>query len=721
MYNGNTLSLKRIENQFAELCFENKDETVNKLDLKTTRELATAMEILTKTSELKGLLITSKKVVFIVGADITEFPDMFSLPRGAFLSRIEEVTKSLSLLEDLPFPTVVAINGYALGGGLEVCMACDYRVLSETASVGLPEATLGIIPGFGGTVRLPRITSISTALDWMTSGTMQNAKNALNKGAVDEVVPEIDLREVALKRLSEFASGRVSYQSRRGPKSLPVNCEDHVLNQTCAEYRGALKKKPGENYPAPLALVELILSSAKLDRENAQRHESEAFHRIAQTYQARAMVGIFLSDQHLSKQAKSQVKKYQNETTKIRRSGIIGAGIMGGGIAYQNAIKGYSVLLKDIHQEALNLGMAEASKLLSRSIDRQKLKSIDGLNTLSKITPTLYINGIDTCDVIVEAIIENEEVKKAVLADVENSAREDTVITSNTSTISINRLASALQRPENFCGLHFFNPVHAMPLVEVVRSEHSSEKTIATLCDYVLGLGKKAVVVNDCPGFLVNRTLFAMLFGFEMLILDGADFRQIDSVMEAWGWPMGPAYLIDVIGLDTINHCYASMSSGLPERFNLDDSNSPSGLMYAADRLGQKNGRGYYQYIQTKTGRAEKQIDIEVKTIIERVSGPTKSFSDDEIINRMMLPMANEMVRCLDEKIVATPQEADMALIYGLGFPRFRGGICRWMDELGPKNLCNLGKSFKDLSPLYEPPESIEERVAENRLLYSSE
>ena len=317
-----------------------------------------------------------------------------------------------------------------------------------------------------------------------------------------------------------------------------------------------------------------------------------------------------------------------------------------------------------------------------------------------------------------EAIVENEEVKKIVLADIESAAREDSVITSNTSTISINRLASVLVRPENFCGLHFFNPVHAMPLVEIVRAKNSSDTTVAMLCDYVLGLGKKAVVVNDCPGFLVNRTLFAMLFGFEMLVQDGADFRQIDGIMEAWGWPMGPAYLIDVIGLDTLNHCYDSMSSGLPERFNLKKSNYPSRQIFSAGRLGQKNGRGYYQYLKGKSGRAEKQIDIETQTIIEAVSERTKSFSDEEIVNRMMLPMANEMLRCLDEQIVASPEEADMALVYGLGFPRFRGGICRWMDEIGPASLYDLGRSLEGVSMLYSPPASLKKRVVNNVLLY---
>jgi 3-hydroxyacyl-CoA dehydrogenase/enoyl-CoA hydratase/3-hydroxybutyryl-CoA epimerase/enoyl-CoA isomerase len=258
-----------------------------------------------------------------------------------------------------------------------------------------------------------------------------------------------------------------------------------------------------------------------------------------------------------------------------------------------------------------------------------------------------------------------------------------------------------------------------MPLVEIVRGPQSSDRSVAILCEYVLGLGKKPVVVNDCPGFLVNRVLFAMLFGFEMLLAEGADYRRVDAVMENWGWPMGPAYLNDVIGIDTLNHCYASMIEGLPERFDKGELTLPSEALFKANRLGQKNGVGYYQYRVNAKGRPEKQLDEEAAAIVKSVAGSRRDVSDEEIVDRLMLPMAMEMVRCLEEKIVGSPAEADVALIYGIGFPKFRGGICRWMDQIGALQLCDLSDRYARISALYETTKEFRMRAQRGDRWYS--
>lgn len=719
MYKGNTLTLVALDNGLVELCFNNHSESVNKLDLATTKEFAEAIETLSKQTGIRGLLVSSAKSVFIVGADIGEFSEMFKLSEEAFVQRVGEVTDPLNQLEELPFPTLVAINGYALGGGLEVCLACDYRIIAASAAVGLPETTLGIIPGWGGTVRLPRLCGVATALQWTTSGAPQGADKALAAGAAHEVVEADELREVALTRLAELANGDREYRGQRQVKMVGVNETEADIADLAQQYRAKLEGGKGQHYPAPLLLVDLLQRAARLDRNTAQALETDGFYRISRTPQARALVGVFLNDQHLTKVAKTRVKAFRDEATVIERNGVIGAGIMGGGIAYQNAIRGYWVLMKDINQEALDLGMSEACKLLAKGVDRGKLTPIKSLNTLAKITPTLTYHGLETCQVIVEAVVENPAVKKAVLADIESAADEDAILTSNTSTISIDLLAEGLQRPENFCGMHFFNPVNAMPLVEIIRSESSSEKAVATLCNYALGLGKKPVVVNDCPGFLVNRTLFAMLFGFEILLREGADYEQIDAVMESWGWPMGPAYLIDVIGIDTLNHCYSSMVAGLPERFSQGGKTLASEAIYAAGRLGQKNALGYYKYALNQRGKPEKHADEDAAAIVASVAAPRKVFSESEIIERIMLPMAMEMSRCLDEGVVASPAEADMALIYGVGFPRFRGGICRWMDELGLADVCALGERYASISTLYQPTDELRARAAKAECWYS--
>ncbi|MDE0763829.1 MAG: fatty acid oxidation complex subunit alpha FadB [Cellvibrionales bacterium] len=719
MYKGNTLTLVSLDNGLVELCFNNHSESVNKLDLATTKEFAEAIETLSKQTGIRGLLVSSAKSVFIVGADIGEFSEMFKLSEETFVHRVGKVTDPLNQLEELPFPTLVAINGYALGGGLEVCLACDYRIIAASAAIGLPETTLGIIPGWGGTVRLPRLCGVSIALQWTTSGAPQSADKAVAAGAVHEVVEADELREVALHRLAELANGDREYRSQRLLKMVGVSETEADIADLAQQYRTKLEGGKGQHYPAPLLLVDLLERAARLDRDAAQVLETDSFYHISRTPQARALVGVFLNDQYLTKVAKTRVKVFRDDATVIERNGVIGAGIMGGGIAYQNAIRGYSVLMKDINQEALDLGMSEACKLLAKGVDRGKLTPINSLNTLAKITPTLTYSGLETCQVIVEAVVENPAVKKAVLADIESAADEGAILTSNTSTISIDLLAEGLQRPENFCGMHFFNPVNAMPLVEIIRSESSSEKAVATLCNYALGLGKKPVVVNDCPGFLVNRTLFAMLFGFEILLREGADYQQIDAVMESWGWPMGPAYLIDVIGIDTLNHCYSSMVAGLPERFSQGGKTLASEAIYAAGRLGQKNALGYYKYALNQRGKPEKHADEEATAIVASVAAPRKVFSESEIIERIMLPMAMEMSRCLDEGVVASPAEADMALIYGVGFPRFRGGICRWMDELGLADICALGDRYASISTLYQPTDELRARAAKAECWYS--
>jgi 3-hydroxyacyl-CoA dehydrogenase/enoyl-CoA hydratase/3-hydroxybutyryl-CoA epimerase/enoyl-CoA isomerase len=306
-------------------------------------------------------------------------------------------------------------------------------------------------------------------------------------------------------------------------------------------------------------------------------------------------------------------------------------------------------------------------------------------------------------------------VKRAVLQEVERQVRDDAVLCSNTSTISITYLAENLQRPENFCGMHFFNPVHAMPLVEVIRGEKTSDATVARTVAYANALGKKAVVIKDCPGFLVNRVLFPYFAGFSLLVKDGVDFQAIDSVMERWGWPMGPAYLLDVVGLDTAVHAQDVMAQGFPDRMR-ENYESCVTQLYKASRLGQKNQKGFYQYALDKKGKPQKTSDPEVYGLIGQ---PQLKLNDDAIIARMMIPMVTELTGCLDEGIVDSAFEADMALVYGLGFPPFRGGLFRWLDEIGLKQFFAMAKPFTQLGPLYELPQSLQARLDQNQKFYS--
>ena len=720
MYIGETLSLEMLDDGIAEINFNNRIVSVNKFNRKTLNELRSAIELLKNAKGVGGLLLTSSKSVFVVGADITEFSVMFDVTSEEFVEEADAVNQLFSEIEDLPYPTLAVINGFALGGGLEVCLCCDYRIMSSKASIGLPETTLGIMPGWGGTVRLPRLIGLKSALTWIARGSPQSANEALKAGAVDLVSSPNSLREEAIDYLSNLMRGEHDLNKRRSPKLHPMNIDQTEVLREADGLCNALVSRTGDNYPASLEVIKLISRSCFLSREEAIALGNQTFFELTQTSQARALIGMFLGDQHVVKQAKLRYQAIGDNQLAVRKAAVIGAGIMGGGIAYQSALKGVPIIMKDINQQALDLGMKEASKLLERGVQRGKITDEKADAIASRITPTLSDKDLSGSDIVVEAVVELESVKSSVLSELERTlSGSNSIMTSNTSTISITRLSESLKRPENFCGMHFFNPVHAMPLVEIIRGDKSSDTTIAEVCAFALTLGKKPIVVNDCPGFLVNRVLFAALLGMEMLIAEGADFEQIDRVMEAWGLPMGPAYLSDVIGLDTIVHCYSVLFSGLPERFIEVKPSRTSQVLFDSGRLGQKNGLGYYHYVKNDRGRPSRQADNTVVETFQHLFGRAVHFDDDVIIERVMLAMGMEMVRCLEEGVVASPMEADMALIYGIGFPSFRGGICRWLDELGLPKVCELGDKYTSVSSIYPPTEQLRSKAARGGSLFS--
>ncbi|MFO1387669.1 fatty acid oxidation complex subunit alpha FadB [Cellvibrio sp.] len=715
MFQGKALSLTQQSDGIAELVFDLQGESVNKFNLLAVSELDQVLTLLEQSKDVKGLLVTSAKDVFIVGADIMEFGAVFAAGPEQIIGHLANNNRNNCRLEDLPFPTVVAINGIALGGGLEFCLSCDYRVASTAASkIGLPETKLGIIPGWGGTVRLPRIAGLDTAVEWIAAGKENTAEEALTARVVDAVVEPAKLRAAAVHTLKQAMAGKFDYKARREQKksSLKLNfIESMMAFETSKAFVGG---QAGRNYPAPVSAIKAMQKAADKGREEALQIEAEHFAKMAQTPVAQSLVGIFVNEQLLSKKAKGWEKKADK---KIGRAAVLGAGIMGGGIAYQSALKGTAIKMKDIAQAGIDLGLSEANKLLSKRVERKKMTASEMGDVLNRIEPTLVYDGFDKVDIVVEAVVENPKVKQSVLAEVESKVSADTVLASNTSTISISYLAEALQRPENFCGMHFFNPVHMMPLVEVIRGTKTSDNAVARTVAYANAMGKKPIVVKDCPGFLVNRVLFPYLAGFAMLVRDGVDYQRIDKLMETWGWPMGPAYLLDVVGIDTAVHAEKVMADGFPDRMKRDFK-SCTDVMFEAGRLGQKNSKGFYNYELDKKGKPAKVASPEAIEILKPVVAAPVEISDEDIIARMMAPMATELARCLEEGIVETAAEADMALVYGTGFPPFRGGVFRWIDSIGAQAFCDMAAKFNGLSALYEPPVSLKEKAANNQKFY---
>jgi 3-hydroxyacyl-CoA dehydrogenase/enoyl-CoA hydratase/3-hydroxybutyryl-CoA epimerase/enoyl-CoA isomerase len=710
MYQGERVSASMREEGIAELNFNAVNDSVNKFDRQTVQELAEAIEAIKNAPGVKGMLVTSGKPVFIVGADLMEIA---TLDSSGYAEAANANNLNNNTIEELPFPTVVAINGFALGGGFEFCLACDFRVMSTAAQVGLPEINLSLIPGWGGTVRLPRIIGFDNAVQWVAGARNHRPDAALKDHAVDAVVAPEQLDAESVAMLKRAIAGELDYQQRRKVKTGPLQLNQIELAMASNSCKGMIAQKAGKHYPAPLLAVDLMTKAAGMSRDDALAEETKAFAYIGQTPEARAMVGLFISDQFLGKTGKKLAKA---ATKKVGHATVLGAGIMGGGISYQHALKGFPVLMKDIAQPALDLGMGEANKLLSKRVEKGRLKPAKAGEMLTRITPTLNFGGVEQTDIVIEAVVENPKIKSIVLAEIEGLISDDTVLCSNTSSISINMLAENLQRPENFCGMHFFNPVHAMPLVEIIRGEKTSDATIGTAVAHVMKLGKKPVVVNNCPGFLVNRVLFPAFIGYDGLLAEGCDFQKADKALEKWGLPMGPAYLSDVVGIDTMVHALDVMAEGFPTRMNLQKDQSSVIAMFENNRYGQKNGVGYYSYEKDKRGRPKKVVNPEIYDLLP--AKELKEFSQEEMCMRYLMPMATEMARCLDEGIVASPAEADMALIYGIGFPPFRGGIFRWLDEIGLDKFCEMAKAYEHLGEMFQPTERMKEMAANGATYY---
>lgn len=712
LYQSNTIEVITLTDGLVKLNFNNKGSSVNVFDSQTINDFSEALSVLERRDNIKGLLITSGKKVFMAGADVIALESSRGEGPKAVALFLAKNNSNFNRLEDLPFPVVVAINGAAMGGGLEVSLAADCRVMSMTAIIGLPETNLGILPGWGGTVRLPRLIGLTEAAGWIVTGKPKKAVEALESGAVDAIAEPSNLEAKALELL-QCQSEKIDYRAIRAKKTSRLSDSDKEISADLAILKTKLKN---DVVPSKLLVLESMEKSARVAREEALAFEQSAITEAVMTNAGGAMLGNFVNDQKLGHLARNWANRTNSPLSNIA---VLGAGIMGGGISYVSALKGIDTQMKDIMQTGLDAGMLEADSLLSRRVKRGQMDENKKSEVMAHIHPTLDYSGFDKVNFIVEAVVENPKIKHSVLAEVEGQAPIDTVIASNTSTISITHLAKSLKRPENFCGMHFFNPVHAMPLVEIIRGEKTSDETISRTVAYASAIGKKPIVVNDCPGFLVNRALFPYILGLSMLLRDGADFQEVDRVMEQWGWPMGPAYLADVIGLDTVVHCETVLAEGFPDRMSKPYPFATD-ILAEAGLYGQKNGKGFYNYNKDNSGRLQKLASDQAYELLEPHCAKKRLFSDEDIIARMMIPMATEMARIMDDNIVDNAYEADLGLLYGLGFPAFRGGVLRWMDSLGLDKICAMAEKYKGLGKLYEPTDSMILMAASKKGFYAS-
>jgi 3-hydroxyacyl-CoA dehydrogenase/enoyl-CoA hydratase/3-hydroxybutyryl-CoA epimerase/enoyl-CoA isomerase len=716
LYQGKTIRVSTLEGGFVELCFDRGGESINKLDRLMTSELNEAVRTIAVTPEVRGVLMTSAKDVFIVGADINEFNDLFKKSAEEITAANFITNAPLNALEDLEVPTVAAINGFALGGGLEIALSATFRVMSTVAQVGLPEVNLGLFPGAGGTVRLPRVASPQVAIDWIATGTPRKAAAALEDGVVDEICAPEALRDTALALLRKAAEGQLDWRVRQNKKRQPLPLTPAQLEEVFSAAKAKVKRSSLKHQPAAQAAVELMEQAAGKDRDGARALEAEVFGNVAKTQAADSLVQLFHNDQYLKKLFRRQ----SEDSQPITQAAVLGAGIMGGGIAYTSALRGTPVLMKDIADKQLELGTGEAAKQLARQVKSGRISQEKAAAILASIRPQLDYKNFESADFVIEAVVENISVKHKVLSELEEVIRKDAIIASNTSSLRIDDMAVGLKRPHNFVGMHFFNPVPVMPLVEVIRGSKTSDAAVSTAVAYALKMGKTPIVVKDCPGFLVNRILSPYVRAFLLLIADGADFERIDRVMEEFGWPMGPAYLEDVVGIDTASHVNDVISAGYPDRMPPLE-NDALRLMAQHKRFGQKNGIGFYRYESDPNGKPKKLPAIDTHELLSAVQPHgCKEFSDTEIVERMMLPVIIEAAYALEEGVVATPAELDMALLLGVGFPKYLGGALKYADWIGLAKVVELADKYAYLGKAYQATPRMREMAAHGRTYYGA-
>jgi len=663
-------------------------------------------------ADIKAVVFTSgKKDSFIAGADITMLESVGSAEEGERISR--EGHKAMDRIESFRKPVVAAIHGVALGGGLEVALACHARVASDSkkTKLGLPESQLGLLPGAGGTQRLPRLIGVQPALDMMLTGKQVDPKKALKLGLVDDVVPPAILIETA----AELALSRVGYVPKRESLIERLRHRDSVTELALAknpvgrkilfdQARKQLHKQTRGNYPAQDLIIDVVKTGLQEGFEEGLKAEARAFGRLLTTPEAANLISIFFATTALKKD--SGVDDQNVKPKEIKKVGVLGAGLMGAGIAYvTTSVAKIPVRLKDRDANGVMAGLRYVRGILDSRVKRKRLSAQDANALMLQTTGTTTYEGFHDTDVVIEAVFEDLALKTQMVHDVEEAGRDDVIFASNTSSLPITQIAAGSKHPETVIGMHYFSPVHKMPLLEVIVTDQTANWVTATCVDLGKRQGKHVIVVKDGVGFYTSRVLAPMMNEAAHLVAEGVPIEKIDTAMLDWGFPVGPIKLTDEVGIDV----GAKVGKIMLDAFG-DRMSPPDGMqrLISDERFGRKNGRGFYLY-----GGKKKGVDESVYEVLG-VTPNNKSIRSEEIAWRCALQLVNEACRCFGEGILRSARDGDIGAVFGLGFPPFRGGPFRFVDQVGAKEILGrLRELEKQLGPRFSPAPVLEE-IARN-------
>jgi 3-hydroxyacyl-CoA dehydrogenase/enoyl-CoA hydratase/carnithine racemase len=682
---------------------------VNQFSPQMAQDFAEAIQEAFGDDQVKALVLTGTGKNFIAGADITQLQTIKK--REDIYPNALKMAQLLSQIETGPKPLVAAINGNCLGGGLETAMVCHYRVAAQGVNLGQPEVQIGLIPGAGGTQRLPRLIGLPNAAEMITTGKPIKSEKAYSRGLVDEMVPQEKLLDTALKAAHRFVSGELNLwmrMTRNRNDRLPSAAEKTAF----VNYSKFMAAQKAKGYIAPFKAIDALEKGLSYDIEADIEKEIDLFSDCAISDVAKNLIGIFLN----SRAAGKLPRVKDLEPAKIKKVAMLGGGVMGSGIINLLLNGGFEAVLWDINDEAIEKGIAAMRKTYDYPIKKKKMTKADLDGMIQKLlTTTTSLEDLRDVDLIIEAVVEDMAIKQEIWKKLEGMCRPDVVFGTNTSALPITEMASTLADPGRMIGTHFFNPAHRMMLLEIICAEKTSDQTLATTVAFARAIKKIPIVVNDGPGFYVSRQLGGLMGGAVYLSADGVDGALIEEAMTDFGMPMGPATLADLTGIDINYHVNKNFERRLGDRYKVHPLTE---RIYQTGCYGRKTGAGYFDYSGEKPVPNQKVVEAIQGYLKENKVAP-KKISKPEVVDTLLALGINEAALMIEEGICDRPEDMDLAMIYGTGFPPYRGGILRYADKWGLNNVCEkLVELEKQYGPRFKAADMIREMADSGKTFY---